>query len=54
MTKNLKEDFEKWQSKKKEPGRKSKKLAFDLKDFSRNTLKKAITYYFLSSYELTE
>ena len=50
MTKKLREDYENWQSLKKEPGRKSKKISFDLKDFSRNELKKTITYYFISKY----
>ena len=50
MTKKLREDFENWQSLEKEPGRKSKKISFDLKDFSRNELKKTITYYFISKY----
>ena len=51
MTLKLREDFERKESVKGEPGR-SKLISFDLQEFSRSKLKKLITDYFISLYNL--
>ena len=50
MTKKIREDFEVKELAKNEPGRKSRRISFDLQDFTRIKLKKMITDYFISSY----
>ena len=50
MTKKIREDFEVKELAKNEPGRKSRRISFDLQDFTRIKLKKIITDDFISSY----
>ena len=50
MTKKIREDFDVKELAKNEPGRKCRRISFDLQDFTGIKLKKIITDYFISSY----